>query len=75
MVNASFLVAAYRRPDFRVDVSLAGKDPLAGDQVKGVVTARYLFGASMCARPVAWRYSKSPGYNAPSTITRGPFSR
>ncbi|HEX5107051.1 MAG TPA: MG2 domain-containing protein [Vicinamibacterales bacterium] len=69
MVNTSFLVAAYRRPDFRVDVSLAGQDAIAGDQVKGVVTARYLFGASMGARPVTWRYSKSPGYNAPSTIT------
>jgi uncharacterized protein YfaS (alpha-2-macroglobulin family) len=68
-VNGSFLVAAYRRPDFRVDVSLTGDNPIAGDQVKGVVTARYLFGASMGARPVTWRYSKSPGFTAPSAIT------
>jgi hypothetical protein len=68
-VHGSFLVAAYRRPDFRVDVSLAGKDAVAGDPLKGVVTARYLFGASMGARPVTWRYSKSPAYSAPSSIT------
>jgi uncharacterized protein YfaS (alpha-2-macroglobulin family) len=54
-VRGSFLVAAYRRPDFRVDVSLTGGDAIAGDTLKGVVTARYLFGAPMGARPVTWR--------------------
>ena len=68
-VQGSFLVAAYRRPDFRVDVSLTGTNPIAGDQLKGLVTARYLFGAPMGARPVTWRYSKSPGFAAPSAIT------
>ena len=68
-VRGSFLVAAYRRPDFRVDVSLSGNNPVAGDPLKGVVTARYLFGASMGARPVTWRYTKSPGYTAPAAIT------
>jgi uncharacterized protein YfaS (alpha-2-macroglobulin family) len=67
-VHASFLVAAYRRPDFRVDVSLTGANAIAGDPLKGVVTARYLFGASMGARPVTWKYSKSPGYSAPAAI-------
>jgi hypothetical protein len=70
VVHGSFLVAAYRRPDFRVDVSLTGNtNAVAGDQVKGVVTARYLFGASMGARPVTWRYSKSPAIGAPAAIT------
>ena len=68
-VQGSFLVAAYRRPDFRVDVSLTGGNAVAGDQVKGVVTARYLFGASMGAKPVTWRYSKSPAFEAPAAIT------
>jgi uncharacterized protein YfaS (alpha-2-macroglobulin family) len=68
-VSGSFLVAAYRRPDFRVDVSLTSGSATAGDVLKGVVTARYLFGASMGARPVTWRYSKAPGYTAPSAIT------
>ena len=31
----SFLVAAYRRPDFRVDANLAGESSLAGDQAQG----------------------------------------
>jgi uncharacterized protein YfaS (alpha-2-macroglobulin family) len=68
-VHGSFLVAAYRRPDFRVDVSLSGDNAIAGDVLKGVVSARYLFGASMGARPVAWRYSKSPGTTPPAAIT------
>ena len=68
-VNGSFLVAAYRRPDFRVDVTLTGTGPLAGDPLNGVVTGRYLFGAAMGAKPVTWRYSKTPGVGAPDTIT------
>jgi uncharacterized protein YfaS (alpha-2-macroglobulin family) len=46
-VHGSFLVAAYRRPDFRVDVTLSGAPPIAGDPLTGSVTARYLFGAPM----------------------------
>jgi len=67
-VHAGFLVAAYRRPDFRVDVSLTGAPAIAGDPLKGAVTARYLFGAPMGVRPVSWKYSKSPGYDAPAVI-------
>ena len=67
-VHGSFLVAAYRRPDFRVDVTLAGAG-IAGDQLQGVVNARYLFGAPMGARPVSWKFTKSPGYSAPPAIT------
>jgi uncharacterized protein YfaS (alpha-2-macroglobulin family) len=68
-VRGSFLVAAYRRPDFRVDVSLTGDDAIAGSLLKGVVSARYLFGASMGARPVTWRFSKTPSSTAPAAIT------
>ena len=57
-VHGSFLVAAYRRPDFRVDVALTGDQPIAGDPLKGVVTARYLFGAPMGARPVTWTFTQ-----------------
>ena len=45
-VHASFLVAAYRRPDFRVDVALTGTPALAGSPLNGAVNARYLFGAA-----------------------------
>ena len=67
-VNGSFLVAAYRRPDFRVDVSLKGARAMAGDPLKGVVTARYLFGAAMGTRPVKWQLSRSPVYSAPPAV-------
>lgn len=68
-VHGSFLVAAYRRPDFRVDVSLKSDTAMAGDALKGIVTARYLFGAPMGTRPVTWSFSKSRGYGAPRNVT------
>ncbi len=67
-VNGSFLVAAYRRPDFRVDVTLKGERALAGEPIKGVVTARYLFGAPMGARPVKWAFTRSPIGSAPAAV-------
>jgi uncharacterized protein YfaS (alpha-2-macroglobulin family) len=68
-VNGSFLVAAYRRPDFRVDVTLAGDSRLAGDPLKGVVTARYLFGAPMGKRPTHWTFTRALVYSAPDAVT------
>lgn len=68
-VRGTFLVAAYRRPDFRVDVTLSGAAAVAGDLLKGAITARYLFGAPMGARPVAWKFARSPGFAVPDPIT------
>jgi len=68
-VDGSFLVAAYRRPDFRVDADLGGTPPVAGTSLKGAVTARYLFGAAMAGRPVRWTFSKAPSDSVPSAIT------
>lgn len=68
-VHGSFLVAAYRRPDFRVDVTLNPAGAVAGDALKGVVTARYLFGAPIGARPVAWRFDTALAYEAPAAVT------
>ena len=67
-VGGSFLVAAYRRPDFRVDVTLNGESAMAGDPLKGVVSARYLFGASMGARPLNWTFTKYPLGSAPGAV-------
>lgn len=67
-VNGGFLVAAFRRPDFRVDVALTPNAVLAGDSVKGAMTAKYLFGASMGARPAKWRWNRTPVYDAPATV-------
>jgi uncharacterized protein YfaS (alpha-2-macroglobulin family) len=68
-VFGSFLVAAYRRPEFRVDVKLGGDPPIAGTKLKGAVTARYLFGAPMADRPVRWTYSVSPAFGPPAAVT------
>jgi uncharacterized protein YfaS (alpha-2-macroglobulin family) len=67
-VTGDFLVAAYRRPDFRVDVTLAGESSVAGVGLKGVVEGRYLFGASMAGRDVRWTYTRSELYTLPRTI-------
>jgi uncharacterized protein YfaS (alpha-2-macroglobulin family) len=68
LVSGSFLVAAYRRPDFRVDANLGGDSALAGARLKAVVAARYLFGATMGNRPVNWNYSRSPVFQAPAGV-------
>jgi uncharacterized protein YfaS (alpha-2-macroglobulin family) len=68
-VHGSFLVAAYRRPDFRVDVSLAGGAIKAGDVVKGTVSAKYLFGAPMPARPAFWTWARTMSGSAPRAVT------
>jgi hypothetical protein len=76
VVRGGFLVAAYRRPEFRVDANLAGDSSLAGAPLKGVVTARYLFGAPMQKRPVAWTYSRTPVFAAPAAVlNKYPASR
>ncbi|HSK10099.1 MAG TPA: MG2 domain-containing protein, partial [Vicinamibacterales bacterium] len=73
-VRGSFLVAAYRRPEFRVDVTLGGEgrpggaQPLAGATLGGTVTAKYLFGAPMARRPIRWSFTRIPGYSAPRAI-------
>jgi len=72
IVRGGFLVAAYRRPEFRVDVHL-GADaptPIAGVSLKGVVNARYLFGAAMANRPARWTYSRTPVYQAPPAVQK-----
>ena len=71
VVHGSFLVAAYRRPDFRVDVALGADQPIAGGALKGTITARYLFGASMGARPVTWTFTKSSLSDAPAAVHAG----
>ncbi|HWK09783.1 MAG TPA: MG2 domain-containing protein, partial [Vicinamibacterales bacterium] len=69
-VRGSFLVAAYRRPDFRVDVTLgaAAAAPLAGDAIAGTIKARYLFGAPMVKRPTHWTFTRTRFSTAPDRI-------
>ena len=67
-VNGSFLVAAYRKPEFRVDTTLTVERPLAGNALRATVTAKYLFGGTMGSRPVRWSVTRSPDLNIPQAI-------
>src|SRR5207248_6140040 len=66
--SGEFLVAAYRRPEFRVDVAFAQKEAIAGAKLAGTITARYLFGAPMSSPPVSWTFAKVPVYTVPRAI-------
>jgi uncharacterized protein YfaS (alpha-2-macroglobulin family) len=66
--GGNFLVAAYRRPEFRVDVTLKAPTSIAGTKLNGTIVGKYLFGAAMASRPVAWTYSKAPIYDVPHAI-------
>ncbi|MGI5864187.1 MAG: MG2 domain-containing protein [Myxococcales bacterium] len=52
--GASFRVEEYRAPQFRVDLSTAKKDLVAGDQIEATLLARYLFGGAMAGAQVRW---------------------
>ncbi len=67
-ITNSFLVAAYRRPEFRVDVTLAGAPAIAGGTLSGVVTARYLFGAPMAKAAGKYRLFRDRDYSVPPPI-------
>ncbi|MEA2570840.1 MAG: alpha-2-macroglobulin [Acidobacteriota bacterium] len=67
-VYGDFLVAAYRRPDFRVDVKLTAPTSIAGTKVDGRISGRYLFGGAMAGRPAKWTYSKTPLNDVPRAI-------
>ena len=64
-----FLVAAYRRPEFRVDVTLDGPSTIAGVQLNGTINGRYLFGAPMSGASVKWTYAKHFIFDVPSKVT------
>src|SRR5205085_3392360 len=66
--SGEFLVAAYRRPEFRTDVTLKAPTSIAGTKLNGTIVGKYLFGAPMASRPVTWTYSKSPINNVPHAI-------
>lgn len=64
-----FLVAAYRRPDFRVDVTLDSNSTVAGTPLDGRVNGRYLFGAPMDGAAASYTYSKIELLDVPAKIT------
>jgi uncharacterized protein YfaS (alpha-2-macroglobulin family) len=67
-VGGDFLVAAYRRPEFRVDVSLSGTTAVSGETLAGRIDSRYLFGAPMGNRQARWSYTRNPVWGVPAAI-------
>lgn len=66
--RGNFLVAAYRRPEFRVDVTLGAPTSITGSKLNGKIVGRYLFGAPMSKRPVHWTYTRERLYSVPEAI-------
>ncbi|MBI2214988.1 MAG: Ig-like domain-containing protein [Acidobacteria bacterium] len=67
-IYGNFLVASYRRPDFRVDATLASGTGIAGDPLDGHVEARYLFGGAMADREISWTFRRSMSFEVPPPI-------
>ena len=67
-ISGSFLVAAFRRPDFRVDATLSADPAVLGARLRGTVDAKYLFGAALSARPVRWGLRREPVQSVPDAI-------
>jgi alpha-2-macroglobulin len=67
-IRGEFLVAAYRRPDFRVDVTLDAPTSLAGTDVRGTVNGRYLYGSAMAGRDVRWTWTKRVTFEVPQRV-------
>ncbi|HEV8434036.1 MAG TPA: MG2 domain-containing protein, partial [Thermoanaerobaculia bacterium] len=66
--EGNYLVAAYRRPEFRVDVTLNAPTSITGTKLNGKIVGRYLFGAPMSRRPVAWTYTRERLFDVPAAI-------
>ncbi len=67
-ISGDFLVAAYRKPDFRVDATLTADAPIAGATLQAAATAQYLFGSPLASRPVRWTVTRQPEFGVPAAI-------
>ncbi len=53
--STTFEVLAYRKPEYRVDVSFDREDAFSGDTVRAAVEGAYYFGMPMDGAQVEWR--------------------
>ena len=67
-ISGGFLVAAFRRPDFRVDATLSADPPVLGTALRGIVDAKYLFGAALSERPIQWGLAREPVHSVPEAL-------
>lgn len=54
LYSVSFQVAAYRAPEFEVNVTLDKSDYQAGDMINATLDARYFFGGNVANAKVEW---------------------
>jgi len=67
-INGEFLVAAYRKPDFRVDTTMTMARTVAGEPVNVGATAQYLFGSAVAGRPLRWSVTRNTDADIPQAI-------
>lgn len=67
-ITHNFLVAAYRRPEFRVDTTLTSQSAIAGAKLDGRINGRYLFGGAMSGRTATYTYKKTELTDVPRKI-------
>ncbi len=67
-IYGSFLVAAYRKPDFRVSVDLSKKEGEAS--LEGKLSARYLFGAPLSGGDVKYHFQGRVSNGLPDELTK-----
>lgn len=67
-IHGEFLVAAYRKPDFRVDTTMTMALPVAGEAMDVQATAQYLFGSAVATRPIRWSVTREVDDTVPAAI-------
>ncbi len=60
IASESFRVEAFRPAEFETDVRIENENPVIGDTLSGLISARYLFGAALKGAPITWRVTASP---------------
>ena len=70
----SFMVAAYRPPEFEVTVAPAAEDIVAGTRSRAEVEASYFFGGGVADAEVEWRVLSSPYRFEPQQFGRYDFT-
>jgi uncharacterized protein YfaS (alpha-2-macroglobulin family) len=58
--SVSFQVAEYRKPEIDLNVSFLSDQVLAGEEIKGTVSAKYFFGSPVSDLPVSWTLFRTP---------------
>ena len=67
-VEGSFVVAAFPQPTFRVDATLTADTPVLGSTLQGTVSAKYLAGGVLGARPLRWSWLQDVVQRPPAAI-------